>query len=85
MSDCNGVRNSEKINIYVAGHSGMVGNALVRYLNRQADIEGVGKPEIVTRTRAEMDLTDQQAVRILLADEKIDQVSSPSRVHASCN
>lgn len=54
--------------IYVAGHRGMVGSALVRKL--QAENAG----EIITRTRQELDLTDQAAVRAFFASEQIDQV-----------
>lgn len=60
--------------IYVAGHRGMVGSAIVRQLNQQAAENGTPAPTIVTRTHAEMDLTDQQAVRQFFATEKIDQV-----------
>jgi nucleoside-diphosphate-sugar epimerase len=53
--------------IYVAGHRGMVGQAIVRQLlARGADL--------VTRPRAELDLTDQQAVRIFFEDERPDLV-----------
>ncbi len=54
--------------IYVAGHRGMVGSAIVRYLERCT--EG----EIITRTRSELDLTNQQAVRAFFESEHIDQV-----------
>ena len=54
--------------IFVAGHRGMVGSAVVRYLTAQ------GRKNIVTRTRDELDLTQQQAVRDFFADEKVDQV-----------
>ena len=56
--------------IYVAGHRGMVGSAIVRQLLAS------GQPgdRIVTRTHAELDLTDQSAVRAFLATEQIDQV-----------
>lgn len=56
--------------IYVAGHRGMVGAAIVRHLLAQ------GHPDshIVTRTHAELDLTDQAAVRSFFATEKPDQV-----------
>ena len=54
--------------IFVAGHRGMVGGAVVRCLMAQ------GRKNIVTRTRAELDLTQQQAVRDFFASEKIDQV-----------
>jgi GDP-L-fucose synthase len=54
--------------IYVAGHRGMVGSAIVRTLQAQ------GHTHIVTRTHAELDLTDQAAVRHFFATEKPDQV-----------
>jgi GDP-L-fucose synthase len=54
--------------IYIAGHRGMVGSAIVRALQRQAHAQ------IITRTRAELDLTDQAAVRAFFATEKPDQV-----------
>ena len=54
--------------VYVAGHQGMVGSAIVRQLQRQ---EGI---ELVTRSRAELDLTSQSAVAEFFQSEKIDQV-----------
>jgi len=54
--------------IYVAGHRGMVGSAIVRTL------QAAGHTNIVTRTHAELDLTDQAAVRTFFATEKPDQV-----------
>jgi GDP-L-fucose synthase len=54
--------------IYVAGHRGMVGSAIVRTL------QAAGHTHIVTRTHAELDLTDQAAVRAFFAMEKPDQV-----------
>jgi GDP-L-fucose synthase len=54
--------------IYVAGHRGMVGSAIVRQLNAK------GGHEIITRTHAELDLTDQAAVRSFFETEHIDQV-----------
>ena len=54
--------------IYVAGHRGMVGAAIIRTL-----IEG-GFSQIITRSHGELDLTDQQAVRSFFAAEKIDYV-----------
>ena len=56
--------------IYVAGHRGMVGSAVVRSLLQQ----GVPQSQIVTRTHAELDLTDQPAVQDFFAREKPDQV-----------
>jgi GDP-L-fucose synthase len=54
--------------IYVAGHRGMVGSAIIRALQQ------AGQTNIVTRTRAELDLTDQVAVRSFFAKEQPDQV-----------
>jgi GDP-L-fucose synthase len=54
--------------IYVAGHRGMVGSALVRRLR------AAGYANLVTRTRQELDLTEQAAVRRFLADAKPDYV-----------
>lgn len=52
--------------IYVAGHCGMVGSALVRRLTAG------GYKNILTRTRAELDLLDQSATREFLCREKPD-------------
>ncbi len=54
--------------IYVAGHRGMVGSAIVRALRQR------GQTDIITRTRAELDLTDQIAVRDFFQAEKPEQV-----------
>lgn len=57
---------------YVAGHRGMVGGAILRQLERRRTKD---KPiELVTRTHSELDLTDQQAVRSFLQNEKPDSV-----------
>ena len=56
--------------IYVAGHRGMVGSAIVRQLLRQS----YPAECIVTRTHSELDLTDQSTVRAFFAKEKPDQV-----------
>jgi GDP-L-fucose synthase len=56
--------------IYVAGHRGMVGSAIVRYLLAN----DVKQAQIVTRTHAELDLTNQAAVQTFFAQEKPDQV-----------
>lgn len=58
------------LKIYVAGHRGMVGSAIVRQLLAQ----GHPAERIVTRTHDELDLTDQAAVRDFFAAEKPDQV-----------
>jgi GDP-L-fucose synthase len=54
--------------IFVAGHRGMVGSAVVRALQKK------GGCEILTRTRAELDLTDPSAVTKWFQREKPDQV-----------
>lgn len=54
--------------IYVAGHRGLVGQALVRQLNAQ------GHTNIVTRTSKELDLTEQAAVREFFDAERPDYV-----------
>jgi GDP-L-fucose synthase len=54
--------------IYVAGHRGMVGSALVRRL------AAGGYTNVVTRTHAELDLADQAAVNAFFAAEKPDYV-----------
>lgn len=54
--------------IYVAGHRGMVGSAIVRRLL------GVGYTNIVTRTHDELDLVNQQSVTEFFAAEKPDYV-----------
>jgi GDP-L-fucose synthase len=53
--------------IYVAGHRGMVGGAISRKLRERG-------AEVITRTHAELDLTDQAAVRAFFASEKLDGV-----------
>lgn len=54
--------------IYVAGHRGMVGSAIVRRLNDR------GYHNILTRDRSELDLCNQADVRQFFEDEKIDHV-----------
>lgn len=54
--------------IFVTGHRGMVGSALVRRLEQS------GYADIITRSRTELDLLDQRAVRAFLAQEKPDYV-----------
>ena len=54
--------------IFVAGHRGMVGSALVRRLNAE------GYHNVVTRSRAELDLKDQAAVNRFFEQDKIDVV-----------
>ena len=54
--------------IYVAGHRGMVGSAIIRELNKQ------GYTHIITRTHKELDLTRQEAVEEFFEDEKPEYV-----------
>jgi GDP-L-fucose synthase len=54
--------------IYVAGHRGMVGSALVRRLRAE------GAPDLILRTRAELDLTEQAAVDAFFRSEKPEYV-----------
>jgi GDP-L-fucose synthase len=59
---------SKNDKIFVAGHRGMVGSAIVRNLREQ------GYANIVTRTHNELDLVQQADVRKFFANERIDQV-----------
>jgi nucleoside-diphosphate-sugar epimerase len=60
------------VRIYVAGHRGMVGGAILRRLMaRQAAGEAL---ELITRSHAELDLTDQSAVRAFMAQARPDVV-----------
>jgi len=54
--------------IYVAGHRGMVGSAIVRRL------QSGGYTNLLTRTRQQLDLLDQQSVREFLKVEKPDYI-----------
>lgn len=57
-----------KKRIFIAGHRGMVGSAIVRQLSQRTNVE------IITRTRNELDLLNQQAVNDFFANEHIDEV-----------
>lgn len=54
--------------VFVAGHKGMVGSAIVRRL------QALGYTNIVTRDRAQLNLLDQHSVATFFAEHKIDQV-----------
>ena len=54
--------------IFVAGHQGMVGSAILRTLAQN------GQKNIITRSRSELNLTDQAGVRAFLEAEKPDQI-----------
>jgi GDP-L-fucose synthase len=58
----------KKDKIYVAGHRGMVGSAIIRKLEKE------GYTNIVTRTSAELDLKDQRAVHAFFEKERPDYV-----------
>ena len=55
-------------NVYVAGHLGMVGSAIVRRL------EAEGTCNVITRTRSQLDLTNQSQVSKFFNEHEIDQV-----------
>jgi len=57
--------------IYVAGHRGLAGSAIVRVLQAR------GYARLVTRTHAELDLTNQAAVREFFASEQPEYVFLP--------
>lgn len=59
---------SKAAKIYVAGHRGMVGSAIVRHL------QGKGYSNILCKTHSELDLLDQRAVFDFLAQEKPDYI-----------
>lgn len=54
--------------IYVAGHRGMVGSAVVRALRAR------GCENLILRTRTELDLTDAESVKLFFAEEKPEVV-----------
>ena len=54
--------------VFIAGHNGMVGKALVRAL------AAPGEHQLITRTREELDLTNQAAVKAFFETQQIDQV-----------
>ena len=58
----------DKARIYVSGHAGLVGSAVVRRL------EATGFQNILTATRSEVDLRDPQAVKNWFASNKPDYV-----------
>ena len=60
---------NKSIKIYVAGHRGMVGSAIVRNLQAQ------GFGNILTRTHAELDLTNQRAVEQFFQKERLFKCS----------
>jgi len=66
--------------IYIAGHRGLVGSAILRRLGvRRADGETL---ELLTRTHAELDLTAQAAVPAFMQAERPDGQRGPSLAQA---
>lgn len=61
-------KKQEQGTVFVAGHNGMVGSALVRQLQGRSDID------LITRSHADLDLLDQTAVRQFFRTMAIDQV-----------
>jgi len=59
---------NQQTNIFVAGHRGMVGSAIVRRLRT------LGAQNLITRTHAELDLRNQAAVQAFFQQERIDLV-----------
>ena len=55
------------IKIYVAGHRGMVGSALIKLLQKKSN------GSIITRKKAELDLTNQKAVLNFFKKKKINK------------
>lgn len=58
----------KKKRIYIAGHKGMVGSAIVRQLKNRGDVE------LVLRNKSELDLINQQEVDAFFKSENIDEV-----------
>lgn len=59
---------NKQAKIFVAGHRGMVGSAIVRQLQQ------IGYTNVITQTRQELDLTNQQAVHQFVAGQKPDYI-----------
>ncbi|ABD81376.1 GDP-L-fucose synthase [Saccharophagus degradans] len=54
--------------IFVAGHKGMVGSAIVRQLKKQPDVE------LILRDKTQLDLLNQDSVTVFFENEEIDQI-----------
>ncbi|MDC0236151.1 GDP-L-fucose synthase [Candidatus Pelagibacter sp.] len=58
----------KKTRVFVAGHNGMVGSALVHFLKKKKGIE------IITKNRKDLNLTNQLEVQDFFKNKKIDQI-----------
>ena len=65
---------SKKIKIFVAGHRGMVGSAIVRELNKNDDVS------LVFRDRADLDLLDQKSVNNFFEKVKLQDLVKKSQI-----
>ena len=61
---------NSKNKIYIAGHNGMVGSAIVRQLQTKES----GNKQLITCNHKELDLTNQQKVNDFISSEKPDQI-----------
>ena len=61
---------NSKNKIYIAGHNGMVGSAIVRQLQTKLN----NTAQLITRTHQELDLTNQQQVDNFIAGERPNQI-----------
>ena len=57
-----------KTRIYIAGHRGMVGSALIRLLKKNQNVE------IIAKDKSELDLINQASVEDFFKEENIDQI-----------
>ena len=77
------MKNNLNQKLYIAGHSGMVGSAIIRHLKTK------GFKNIVTRTHAELDLTNQAQVKAFFEQERPDKVylaaAKVGGIHANNN
>ena len=64
----NETKEKKSLRIFVAGHKGMVGSAIVKCLKK------IGYKNLILLSKKELDLTDQTDVKNFFKNEKIDQV-----------
>ena len=77
------MKNSKDKIIFVAGHNGMVGAAIVRHLTK------LGYKNLILKSRKELDLSNQEKVNFFFKNNKIDQVymaaAKVGGIHANNN